>query len=149
MSTEQNKAAARRFMESWNDGAEAAWQARDEFFSPQVVFHFPGFPEPIRGREAVEQVIGMFSQSFSDDHLTVEDQIAEGDKVATRWTWAFTHTGPFQGLPATGKRATISGINWETFEGGKLVGRRLELDQVGMLQQLGVMPAPGQSGSQG
>jgi steroid delta-isomerase-like uncharacterized protein len=147
MSTEQNKSAARRFMESWNAGTQATKTARDELFAADVVFHFPGMPESIRGREAVEQLLTMFSASFGDDHLNVEDQAAEGDKVATRWTWSFTHHGAFQGIPPTGKRVTITGMNLERFTGGKLVERWVEMDQVGMLQQLGVMPAPGQGAS--
>jgi steroid delta-isomerase-like uncharacterized protein len=147
MSTEQNKSAARRILESWNAGPQAAKMARDELIASDVVFHFPGMPETIRGREAVEQLLTMFSASFQDDDITVEDQVAEGDKVASRWTWSFTHHGAFQGIPATGKRITITGVNLERFTGGKLVERWVEMDQVGMMQQLGAMPAPGQGGS--
>jgi steroid delta-isomerase-like uncharacterized protein len=143
MSVEQNKVAARRILESYNAGQQAAKAVRDELFASDVVIHFPGMPEPIRSREAFEPLINMFAASFGDDHLSVEDQVAEADKVTTRWTWSFTHHGEFQGIPPTGKRVTLTGINLERFTGGKLVERWVEMDQVGMLQQLGAIPAPG------
>ena len=139
--SEQNKEAARRILESYNKGPEAAKATRDQVFAADIVVHFPGIPTPLQGREAFEPLIDMFAAAFGEDHVIVEDQVAEGDKVTTRWTWSFTHHGDFQGMPATGKRITISGINYERFAAGKLVERWVEMDQLGMMQQLGVAPS--------
>ena len=144
MSTEHNKSIARRILESYNNGQQAAARTRAELFAPDLIVHFPGMPGPV-DRETHEQLIGMFAAAFHDDHMTIEDQVAEGDRVATRWTWSFTHRGDFQGIPPTGKRVTITGINIERFANDKLVERRVNFDQLGMMQQLGVIPAPEQA----
>ena len=138
--SDENKVAARRILESYNQGQQAAKRVRDELFAPDVVVHFPGMPGPVRGRTSFEPLIEMFARSFTDDHITIEDQVAEGDMVATRWEWAFSHTADFQGIPPTGKRVTMSGINFERFSGGKLVERWVQMDQISMMQQLGAMP---------
>jgi predicted ester cyclase len=82
----------------------------------------------------------MFSTAFSEIHYTVEDQVAEGDKVATRVTLRATHSGDFQGLPPTGKQIAVSGLTLERIRDGKIVERRVSFDQMGMMQQLGLVP---------
>jgi steroid delta-isomerase-like uncharacterized protein len=89
----------------------------------------------------------MFWGAFSDSHYTIEDQVGEGDKVATRMTWRATHTGDFQGLPPTGKQIAVSGITITRIKDGKIVEHWPSIDQLGMMQQLGVIPAPAQGGS--
>ena len=93
------------------------------------------------------QVGKMFWGAFSDSHYTIEDQVGEGDKVATRMTWRATHTGDFQGLPPTGKQIAVSGITITRIKDGKIVEHWPSIDQLGMMQQLGVIPAPAQGGS--
>ena len=83
--------------------------------------------------------------AFPDVHFTIEDQVAEADKVVTRWTWRGTHQGPFQGIPPTGKHVMVTGVGINRFANGKVVENWTNMDILGLLQQLGVVPAPGQT----
>ena len=96
--------------------------------------------------EQYKQLVTMYFSAFPDLHLTIEDQIAEGDKVVTRWTARGTHQGPFMGIPPTGKRAVVTGIAIDRFANGKFVENWNNGDDLGLLQQLGVVPVPGQVG---
>ena len=84
----------------------------------------------------------MFFAAFPDIQHTLEDQLADGDRVAVRLTVAGTQTGEFQGLPASGKHVRIGSINIFRCEGGKIAEQWVETDSLGMLQQLGAMPSP-------
>jgi len=84
----------------------------------------------------------MFHLGFSELHNTIEDLITEGDKVAVRTSLQATHTSNFQGLPPTGKRVTIGGITIERIQDGKIVERWVNIDYMGMMQQLGLIPPP-------
>jgi predicted ester cyclase len=88
----------------------------------------------------------MYLTAFPDLHLTIEDLIAEGDKVVDRQTARGTHQGTFMGIPPTGKQITVTAMNISRIVGGKIVEHWVELDTLGMLQQLGVVPMPGQAG---
>ncbi len=139
MTTEQNKTIVRRFYESLGANDQAAL---NELLSADLVAHMPGMPGPL-SRELMLQGASMFSAAFSDQHYTAEDQIADGDKVATRTTWQAIHSaGDFQGVPPTGKRVAASGISIERIQDGKIVERWLSYDQIGMMQQLGLIPPP-------
>jgi steroid delta-isomerase-like uncharacterized protein len=95
--------------------------------------------------ESTKRVFMMFREAFPDLKYTVEDVIAEGDKVVQRQTAHGTMTGAFQGMPATGKQATWTETHIVRFANGKIVERWADVDQVGMLQQLGLMPSPSQN----
>jgi predicted ester cyclase len=140
MSTEDNKAVVRRFYEEVMNQKKRA--VLDEVFDLNVVDHFapPGTPG---GLEGARQTLGMFLTAFPDLHFTVEDLIAEGDKVVARATLSGTQQGTFMGIPATGKRVTITGIDINRFVGGKSVEHWVEMDTLGMMQQLGVIPPLG------
>ncbi len=139
MSTEDNKALVRRlFEEVWNQGKMARIA---EFYSPAHVEHSPS--GPVHGQEGYKQYVMMYRTAFPDAHYTVEDQIADQDKVVTRWTARGTHQGPLMGIPPTGKQGTVTGIGIARFEGGKIVEAWTEFDALGMLQQLGVVPSMG------
>ena len=139
MSTEDNKALVRRmFEEVWNQGNIARIA---EFYSPAHVEHTSS--GPVRGQEGYKQYVMIYRTAFPDAHYTVEDQLAEGDKVVTRWTARGTHQGPLMGIPPTGKQGTVTGIGIARFEGGKIVEAWVELDALGMMQQLGVIPSMG------
>jgi predicted ester cyclase len=141
MSTEDNKAIIRRFYEEvFNRGNLAV----DAFIDPNQVDHFapPGTPG---GLEGAKQTIGMFQTAFPDLHFTVEDMIAEGDKVVARITMSGTQQGAFMGIPPTGKHVTVTAIDFNRLAGGKSVEHWVEMDTLGMMQQLGVVPAPGQA----
>jgi steroid delta-isomerase-like uncharacterized protein len=89
----------------------------------------------------------MYRAAFPDLKITVEDQIAEGDKVVTRWTAEGTHDGDLPGLPASGRSSTVTGIGIDRIEGGKIVEAWGNWDTLGMLQQLGAIPAPAAAAS--
>jgi predicted ester cyclase len=143
MTTEENKAVVRRFTdEVWNTGNLAII---DELFASTWVGHDlpPGLAP---GREGLKQMVGAFRAAFSDIRATVDDQIADGDAVAWRWTFQGTHSGAFMGIPPTSKRITLTGISIDRLAGGKFVERWDSADTLGMMQQLGVISAPGQAG---
>lgn len=99
------------------------------------------------GSAGMKQFISMFRTAFPDLHSTVEDQVAEGGKVVTRWTARGTHRGSLMDIPATGKTVTMSGITINRLAGSKIVETWNTFDQLGLMQQLGVVPPPGQAGS--
>jgi steroid delta-isomerase-like uncharacterized protein len=143
MSTEDNKALMRRWYEEVFNQKNIA--AIDEFVAPNVVDHLvpPGMPGGIEG---TRQGVNMYLTAFPDLHLTIEDMIAEGDKVVDRQTARGTHQGAFMGIPPTGKQVTVTAMNISRIADGKIVEHWVELDTLGMLQQLGVVPMPGQAG---
>ena len=142
MSAEENKAIARRLHESFNTDDEAA--AGAELLAPDFKAHVPGSPESL-SREAYTQFNRLFSAAFPDGRVTVEDLIAEGDKVVLRMRFQGTHRGDFQGLPPTGKWVTMAGIGIDRIADDQVVEHRAEFDTLGLLQQLGAIPAPGQA----
>ena len=143
MLAEANKALARRFYEEgWNQGNLAIF---DELFAPNHVLHDPSFPEPIRGLEGFKQYYGSYRTAFPGNQLTVEAYIAEGDTVVSRWTGRGTHTGDLMGIAPTGKQVTVTGISIQRIANGKIVEEWSNYDMLGMLQQLGVAPMPGQA----
>ena len=115
----------------------------EEFINPNCVDHAlpPGMPAGIEGSK---QFIGMYLTAFPDLHFTVEDMIAEGDKVVARLTTQGTQTGPFLGIPPTGKHTSIGCIDINRMAGGKIVEHWLEMDTLGLLQQLGAIPVSSQ-----
>ena len=141
MSTEQNNALIRRFYEEVLNKKNTA--VIDELLDPNQVNHSlpPGMPADLEGSK---QFIGMFLTGFPDLHFTVEDMIAEGDTVVARLTARGTHQGAFMGIPPTGKHVTVTAIDINRLVGGKSVEHWLEMDTLGMMQQLGVIPSPGQ-----
>jgi steroid delta-isomerase-like uncharacterized protein len=99
-----------------------------------------------RGPEDVKRFMGEFREAFPDFHSTIEDQIAEGDKVVTRWTMSGIHQGEFRGIAPTGKQITVTGIGIFRFsDEGKVIESWDNFDQLGMMRQLGVVPSPEQS----
>ena len=142
MSTEENKALARRLYDAFNQAIRTGdFAALSMVLSADTVDHNPN-PGQAPGLEGVKQVFGGFRAAFPDLTLTVEDMIAEGDKVVSRLTIRATHRGDFQGIPATGKQVTQTGIDILRIAGGKVVERWGEFDNLGLLQQLGVVPPP-------
>ncbi len=140
MTSEQHKTIPRRFFKAFETNDQAALK---EVLAPDFVAHHPGNPDPL-SREELLQIINSYKAAFSDQQYTIEDQIAEGDKVATRVIWRATHSGDYQGVPPTGKRVAISGIAISRIKDGQIVERWLDLDAMGLMQQLGLVPPPGQ-----
>jgi steroid delta-isomerase-like uncharacterized protein len=145
MSTEQNKALVRQMVEEiFNRGNISR---ADEFLSPDFVEHEelpPGIPQ---GREGVKQLAAMMRNAFPDFKATIQDIIAEGDKVVIRMTWSGTQKGEFMGVPPTGKSVSFGVLDIIRVAGGKFVEHWGQMDSMGMMQQLGAIPAPGQGRS--
>jgi len=139
MTTEKNKDVILKLVkEYWNEGRV---DVLDEVFVPDFLDHHaaPGLKP---GREGLKQFVSMFRTSFSDISTTVNDLIAEGDKVAWNWTMRGTHSGEFMGVPATGKKITFSGITIDKFIDGQIGERWSQADFAGLMQQLGGMNNP-------
>jgi predicted ester cyclase len=117
-------------------------QLPQELFAPDYVYHFPGSPEPLPFQGHV-QMARMFYAAFPDLRHTVEDQIAEGDKVVTRITIRGTHQGELMGIPPTGRQIAVSALSIDRISDGKIAEEWVNSDVLGMLQQLGVAPAQG------
>jgi steroid delta-isomerase-like uncharacterized protein len=139
MSTEQNKALVRRYYEEGSSNTALF----DELLAPNYVLHFAGSPEPLSGIEAAKQFHIVYLTGFPDLQVTVEDLVAQGEKVVSRWTGRATHAGSFMNIPPTGRRVTVTGIAIVRLEGGKIAEEWVNFDALGLLQQLGVIPAMG------
>ena len=140
MPEERNKAVVRRFYEEvFNSGR---LEAMDELASPNLVAYDavpPGVPE--RGPEPYKRTAAMFRSAFPDLHQEIEDMVAEGDTVAVRVTLTATHRGPFLGVEPTGRRVRCGGMDFIRFREGKMVEHWTATDDLGLMQQLGVVPA--------
>ncbi len=140
MSGEENKALMRRFYEEVFNQRNLA--AIDDFVAPTFFNHSASqLGLPAGDLEHVKQFLSMVMQSFPDLHYAVEDLIAEGDKIVTRLSLSGTQQGAFMGIPPTGKQATISDIEIFRFTNGKAVECWVQVDFLGLLQQLGAIPA--------
>ena len=141
MSTEENKALVERFVgEFWNEGNLST---ADELMAPDAEIHMPTGelvdPDGLKGFAAA------WRESFPDWHSTFEELIAEGDRVAERWTGRGTHRGALQGIAPTGKRVEVPGSVFYRIVDGKIVEFRGQLDMMGLMQQLGAIPSPQQA----
>ncbi|WP_030410468.1 ester cyclase [Streptomyces sp. NRRL S-1448] len=136
-----NTATLNHFHSAVNSGdLEVISQAIDEFVAPDLVFHAP-VPMGATGAEALKQVWEVLLRAFPDLHVTVEETIAEGDKVVSRNTVTGTHQGEYQGLPPTGKTVSYSEIFIFRFAGGRIVEIRGIVDVLAQLRQLGALPS--------
>lgn len=142
MGTEQSKAVYRRFLDlGFNTGDFAAL---GEVLAPNYVDHDapPGIPP---GPEGIALLLGTYRAAFPDVHMTVEAQVAEGEMVATRYTFRGTHRGNLMGIAPTGKQVTMTGTTITRIVDGKMVEAWVNYDLLGLLQQVGVVPPMGQS----
>ena len=136
--SEEIKAIARREMEIFSTGDVSI---ADEIISPDYIGHDPATPEPIRGPEGVKEQAAGYRAAFSDLVLTVDHQVAEGEYVVTRWTARGTHDGELFGIAPTGRSVTTSGISVERVVDGKVVEDHTNWDALGLMQQIGAIPA--------
>ena len=144
MSAEENKALVRRWIEEgWNQGNVAII---DELAAPDFVDHHlaPGLPPNADGHKAWFQVA---RAGFPDLQLTIEDMIADGDRVVARMTVTGTQTGEFMGLPPSGKLVSVTAIGISRIADGKSVEYWEIFDALGLMQQIGAIPSSGQSSS--
>ena len=135
MSTEANKALIREFFaQVWNQGSEAAI---DRFIAADAAGNDPDFG---MGREGFKRQWREWQAAFPDIHFAIEEMVAEGDTVVTRWTVTGTQQGPFLGIPATGRRIEVSGMSLDHLKDGVLVSGFDGWDNLGLRQQLGIIP---------
>ncbi len=137
MSPDLNAALVRRFFDAYNRNQPEAYA---EICSPDYICHM-GATEAMTGLAANLEAEGYFRAAFSDARWDILDLIAAGDKVAVRRAWTLTHTGPFQGLPATGRTLTGTGIDIHLIRDGKLAETWSESDNLSFMQALGALPA--------
>jgi steroid delta-isomerase-like uncharacterized protein len=137
MAAETNKLVMDRFLEFINTASEKLAQ---ELISPDAVFHVPGRTEPMRGPAGYLAIIGMMRGGFPDIQWTLEEMVAEGDKVAVRFTMRGTHRGTFFGVPPTGKTISVQAMNIYRLSGGQFVEEHGQPDMLGLLQQIGAVP---------
>jgi steroid delta-isomerase-like uncharacterized protein len=143
MSTEDNKAVVRRWVEEVLNTRDVTDQsAAYQLVAADFVGHFPGQP-PIEGLETYRQFGSQYFSAFPDLQITPEDLIAEGDQVTMRYGWRGTQKGELMGIPPTGKQVVTSGISILRVANGKIAEQWDNFDNLGMLQQLGVIPTMG------
>ncbi len=116
-------------------------ETADELIAPTAIGHDPALPEPTRGPEGIKQAAAGYRAGFPDLRIAIDDQCAEGDLVCTRWTAIGTNSGDFWGMPATGKQVTVTGITIDRIGSGRVIESWTNWDALGLLQQLGVVPA--------
>jgi steroid delta-isomerase-like uncharacterized protein len=114
--------------------------AVDRYLAPSFVNHDPPFPGAPAGADGMRQAAAMFRAALPDWHSEVHQMVAEGDVVVERFTASGTHRSELMGVAATGKTISLPGINIFRLEDGKIVERWGQLDEVGMLRQLGLVP---------
>ena len=139
MTSEANKLTMQRFVEFINTASETL---AEELISPNAIFHVPGNPEPMRGPAGYLAIIGMMRGGFPDIQWTLEETVAEGDKVAARFMMRGTHQGTFFGVPPTGKKIAVQAMNIYRLSNSKFVEERGQPDMLGLLQQIGAVPSP-------
>jgi len=129
MSAKENKALVRRLFEEFNKGKAAAMAAIDRSIDIPLLKGF-------------KQAESEWYDAFPDMHVTIDDMVAEGDKVAVRTTWTGTHKGEIMGIPPTNKKVTFSLITISRIAGGKIMDDHGQFDALGLMRQLGLVPTP-------
>lgn len=142
MSAEENKAIARR---SWEAVSAGDLDAQMAVYAEDAVIHEPD--EDLHGADSLRQFVSTFLEALPDMSVSVEAEIAEGDKVVTRWTARGTHRGELLGIPASGNEVNISGITIHRIAGGKIAEEWEMPDMLGIMQQIGAIPSPEQAGA--
>jgi steroid delta-isomerase-like uncharacterized protein len=136
--TDANKDVARRVIEEvYNEGRLTA---ADELVTADYILRDPASPEPLMGPEGLKRQAEGYRTAFPDMRLTIDDAIAEGDRVVNRWSARGTHQGELFGIPATGKQATVTGITISRVVDGRLAESWISWDTLGLMQQLGAVP---------
>jgi len=142
-SADENRRVVRRVVdEAWNSGNVAVI---DELLSPDYVLHIPSREEGV-DREGYRVAINMYRAALSEFRLAIDEMIVNEDRVITRWTISGTHRGPYMGLTPTDKPITLAGISIRRIEGGKIAEEWVASDMLGLMQQMGAVPVPGQGG---
>ena len=142
--SQENKALTRR---SWEIVAKGSLETLDdalqEVYADTIVMHEPD--EDVRGIEGLRQFVSMIRSALPNLRVTLEDDVAEGDKVVSLWRAQGTHQGELMGIAPTGNEVAITGITIHRIEEGKIVEEWENWDALGLIQQIGAVPAPEQS----
>jgi steroid delta-isomerase-like uncharacterized protein len=136
MSEARNKAIIDKFIEEVIN--QNRMDRADDLVAKDFVELDP-LPGQRQGREGLKEMLGMMRAAFPDIRWGVEEMVAEGDTVVTRFTWTGTHQGAFLGVPATGKNVSVKGVVIDQLVGGKMSKSRILMDSLGMMQQLGAI----------
>ena len=136
---DENKAIARRFVDEVLNNKNLA--AVDELV-PEDFVELDPLPGQEQGREGLKQILAMLFAAFPDLHWTTEEEAAEGDKHWSRFTWRGTHRGDFMGIPPTGNQVVVNGVVIDRIVEGKMVDSRILMNELSLMQQLGVIPPP-------
>jgi len=136
----ENIAIVGRFVEEVIN--QGRYEAADELVEENFVELDP-LPGQEQGREGLKDVIRMMRSAFPDINWIVEETIASGDKVVSRFKWTGTNRGKFLGFPVTGRQVVVTGVVIDRLHAGKMADSRILMDSMGMMQQLGVIPGPG------
>jgi steroid delta-isomerase-like uncharacterized protein len=137
MAMDENKKVLEAFVEDVIN--QGRLERADDLVGPDFVELDP-FPGQQQGREGLKDVIGGLRAAFPDIHWVVEEVVAEGDKVVSRFTWTGTHRATFLGIPSTDKKVTVKGVVIDRLADGKMADSRILMDTLGMMHQLGVIP---------
>ena len=135
---QQNKHLVRLYFEGWANRGDPA--VADALIATNVVLRNP--PAVVHSLAEYKQGMAAFHAAFPDLHFTIEEEIAEGDRMAIRWTLRATHRGDYQGHPPTGKTVAVTGISIFQIVDGKIQDITVSMDRLGQFQQLGWLPAP-------
>jgi steroid delta-isomerase-like uncharacterized protein len=135
MANPDNEAIARRALDAFNTGDLSIV---DAIVADGSVGHDPANPSDSSGPDGAKQVIEMYRGAFPDLHMTVEDQVSDGDLVVSRWSSSGTNSGELAGMPATGRSTSVTGITIDKIADGKIVESWTQWDNLGLMQQLGV-----------
>jgi steroid delta-isomerase-like uncharacterized protein len=139
MPESENKAVVQRFIdEVLNQGK---LETADEIVAEDFVELDP-LPGQRQGRGGLKEIVALLRTAYPDMHWSVDETIAAGEKVVTRFTWTGTHKGDFLGIPATGRPVSVKGVVIDRIVGGKMTDSRILMDNLGMMQQLGVISPP-------
>ena len=139
MSESENKAVIERFT---NDVLnQGRLETADEIVAENFVELDP-LPGQKQGREGLKEIVAMLRSAFPDMHWIIEETIASGEMVVSRFHWTGTHRGAFMGMPATGKSVKVKGVVIDRIVGGRMSESRILMDDLGMMQQLGILPTP-------
>lgn len=133
-----NEAVVARFIEEVIN--QGHLNAADEIVAQDFIELDP-LPGQRQGREGLKEVIAMLRTAFPDIHWVTDETISAGEKVVTRFTWTGTHRGPFLGIPSTSKPVRVKGVVIDRVVSGKMTDSRILMDTLGLMQQLGVVPA--------
>jgi len=139
MSVEEIREVGRRFAEEVINKKNLA--VADEIVAEHFVELDP-LPGQAQGREGLKQILAMLFAAFPDLHWTIEEDAAEGEKLWSRFTWRGTHRGEFLGIPATGNQVEVNGVVIDRIVEGKMVDSRILMNDLSLMQQLGVIPPP-------